>query len=123
LAKEIRPAWNIRICIVEPGSFQTNILASGDMVYPDPPAYGDLRSALAADFAGVIGTTYVGDPHKFTKSLYSVVAGDKIPLHLPMGQDALAMVKRSIMQLSTMITDAEPWSTDLKRDDTGVSAE
>ncbi|KAF9223831.1 NAD(P)-binding protein [Gyrodon lividus] len=120
LANEVLPAWNIRVCIIEPGGFHTNA-TSVATVYPEHPAYSDKSSAIAASRASLVGATFEGDPHKLTKALYSVVAGDKIPLHLPMGQDALAMLKEKVEKLGALIPDAEIWSTDLKRDDAGFS--
>ncbi|KAF9236696.1 hypothetical protein BU15DRAFT_63748 [Melanogaster broomeanus] len=122
LAKEVLPAWNIRICIIEPGHFATTA-ASTATRFQDPPAYNDKLSALAAlREAMVRSTMFAGDPHKLTAAIYRMVAGDKIPLHLPMGQDALAMVKEKVKELGAVITEAEPWSADLKRDDAGGSA-
>ncbi|KAF9234463.1 hypothetical protein BU15DRAFT_89984 [Melanogaster broomeanus] len=108
LAKEVLPAWNIRV---------------GDLiVFPyQPPAYNDKSSAIAAAHEEIGKTMVEGDPQKFTAAIYRMVAGDEIPLHLPMGQDALAGLKGKVEELGKVITEAEPWSGDLKRDDAGGS--
>ncbi|KAF9236699.1 hypothetical protein BU15DRAFT_76659 [Melanogaster broomeanus] len=120
LAKEVLPAWNIRICIIEPGGFATKA-ATTATYFPDPPAYNDKSSAIAAAHEEIGKTMVEGDPQKFTAAIYRMVAGDEIPLHLPMGQDALAGLKGKVEELGKVITEAEPWSGDLKRDDAGGS--
>ncbi|KAF9236698.1 hypothetical protein BU15DRAFT_76658 [Melanogaster broomeanus] len=120
LAKEVLPAWNIRICIIEPGGFATKA-ATNLTLFPDPPAYNDKSSAIAALREAVGTTIFEGDADKLTAAIYRMVAGDRIPLHLPMGQDALAGLKGRVEELGKVITEAEPWSADLKRDDAGGS--
>ncbi|KAF9236700.1 hypothetical protein BU15DRAFT_76660 [Melanogaster broomeanus] len=118
LAKEVLPAWNIRICTLQPGTFLTSIIACCT-VYPNPPAYNEESSGMAATRAFLFGAPFVGDTLKFAGALYRLVAGDQIPLQLPIGQDALAMFKERVETLGRVVSDAEPWSVDLKRDDQG----
>ncbi|KIK95223.1 hypothetical protein PAXRUDRAFT_399768 [Paxillus rubicundulus Ve08.2h10] len=112
LASELLPAWNIRVCIVEPGAFKTNTLVS-TTVYPAHPAY-DESSVTATIRASMDGLTFRGDPYKFSETIYRMVAGDEIPLYLPMGRDALAMLRGRVKQLGEVLSDAAPWSIDLK---------
>ncbi|KAI0643337.1 hypothetical protein C8Q79DRAFT_1012629 [Trametes meyenii] len=41
LSKEVDPAWNIKVTIIEPGSFKTSVLDKNMIVVPQHPAYAD----------------------------------------------------------------------------------
>lgn len=90
-------------------------------VFPENSVYGNETSLLAASRSklAVPGFRWPGDPAKFAKAIYSLVEGGNIPLHFPIGQDALAMVQRKVESLGKEIAEAAPWSVDLWRD--GVS--
>ncbi|KAI9568292.1 hypothetical protein HD554DRAFT_2205167 [Boletus coccyginus] len=120
LAMELLPQWNIKICIIQAGGFDTNVL-SNFTVFPENSVYSNETSLLAASRSklAVPGFRWPGDPAKFAKAIYSLVEGGNIPLHFPIGQDALAMVQRKVESLGKEIAEAAPWSVDLWRD--GVS--
>jgi hypothetical protein len=71
-----------------------------------------LRNILAAP-----GFKSQGDPNKFAKTIYSLVENGNIPLHLPIGKDALWMAKEAAELREKEISGAVPWSTDLLHDD------
>ncbi|KIJ67113.1 hypothetical protein HYDPIDRAFT_26515 [Hydnomerulius pinastri MD-312] len=122
LAKELLPAWNIKICIIEPGGFKTNSNTSSAIVFPEHPAYKDESSATAALRKSVLETTFEGDANKFSNTIYRMATGGNVPLRLPMGEDALATLKAIVEKRGTVIVEAAPWNVDLKRDDAGGEA-
>ena len=86
---------------------------------PENPVYNDeaspfilLRNTLTAP-----GSKLEGDPKKFAKTVYSLVESGDIPLHLPIGKDALLKAKEAAESREKEISWAAPWSTDLLRDD------
>ena len=42
--------------------------------------------------------------------------GKKIPLFLPIGEDALDRLQHKLGKMSKVLVDAAPWSADLKKD-------
>lgn len=85
---------------------------------PENPVYSDKTSALAT-FRSTLsapGFSFGGDPAKFVKAIYSLVEDGDMPLHLPIGQDALAVAKEKVKTLGKEISEAAPWSADLLRD-------
>ena len=81
--------------------------------------YSDEASPLTAlrNILTAPGFEFEGDPNKFAKTIYSLVESGDIPLHLPIGQDALAVAKEVAELREKEIAGAAPWSTDLLRDD------
>ena len=63
---------------------------------------------------------YAGDPYKFAETLHRLVVGadegKKIPLFLPMGEDALELLQDKLRRMNEVLADAAPWSADLKKD-------
>jgi len=118
LSKEILPQWNIKICILQIGCFDTNVIPNGTFL-PENPVYKNeaspftrLRNRMTAP-----GFKFQGDPNKFTKTIYSLVESGDIPLHLPIGKDTLLKAKEVAESREKEISWAAPWSTDLLRDD------
>ena len=74
-------------------------------------------STAARNILTAPGFKFQGDPNKFAKTIYSLVVSGNIPLHLPIGKDALEMAKEAAELREKEISGAVPWSTDLLRDD------
>ncbi|KIJ61446.1 hypothetical protein HYDPIDRAFT_31315 [Hydnomerulius pinastri MD-312] len=107
------------ICIIEPGAFYTSGI--GKMkTYATHPAYNEKASPAAVVHAAITAGTPEGDANKFSQAVYRLANGDNIPLHLPMGQDALAILQDRVKKLSAIVSEVAPWSADLKRDDLGA---
>ncbi|KAF8551376.1 hypothetical protein OG21DRAFT_1524483 [Imleria badia] len=96
-AKEILPQWNIKICILQVGSFNTNGLPNAK-IFPESLVYDDQASPFTAlrYILTAPGFKFEGDQNKFAKMIYSVVERGHFPLHLPVGQDALMVVKEMV---------------------------
>jgi len=63
----------------------------------------------------LVGAELEGDAEKFTRTVYQVVQGGKIPLRLPMGLDAIEILKGKIESLKATLAETASWSADLKR--------
>jgi len=123
LVKELLPQWNIKVCIIQPGAFYTNGPLKAT-IFPANPVYDGKDSALAAlRNAWTTGNPeeiLQGDPKKFAKAVYALVESGNMPLHLPVGQDALEGARQKVEALGKDISEASPWSADLLRDKTAL---
>jgi NAD(P)-dependent dehydrogenase (short-subunit alcohol dehydrogenase family) len=92
LAEEVAP-FGIKVLIVEPGAFRTDLFASGTPVMSEPmPAY-----------EGTVGPTreYVttnhgeqpGDPRKAAAAIASALDAEETPLRLALGGDAIDNIR------------------------------
>lgn len=97
LAKELVP-FGIKVTIVEPGAFQTNFFAGSKAFaaralseYADSAA-GKVRDAMLHP-----RERQSGDPARGAAAIIEAVEADDPPLHLALGADALASVRRQLM--------------------------
>lgn len=64
--------------------------------------------------------SFDGDPYKLAEMLHrlivSVEDGKKIPLYLPVGEDALQLLQDRQRKMNKVLVEAAPWSADLKKD-------
>ncbi len=90
LAAELEP-FGIQSMVVEPGVFRTDFLDPSSVQLPDGrlAAYDGTPAHVTLDWAGEANHTQLGDPVKGAAFIYEVAAGEKLPLHLPVGQDSL----------------------------------
>jgi NAD(P)-dependent dehydrogenase (short-subunit alcohol dehydrogenase family) len=92
LAQEIKPL-GLQLTIVEPGGFRTD-WAGASMAYAEPleayrPSVGAMRDFLR-QYAG----QEPGDPRKGAEVILGIAAHPDAPLRLPLGNDALAVLRR-----------------------------
>ncbi|KAF8440489.1 hypothetical protein L210DRAFT_1058177 [Boletus edulis BED1] len=106
----------VGICILQPGAFYTNVIAA-TQTFPVHPAYTECITAAVRDTFEAI--PFDGDPYKFGEMLYRLVTradnGKKIPLFLPVGEDALQILQGRLRKMNKVLVDAAPWSADLKK--------
>ncbi|MEV3937131.1 SDR family NAD(P)-dependent oxidoreductase [Glycomyces sp. NPDC049804] len=86
LAGEVAP-FGVRVMIVEPSRFRTGFHGALEFTEADA-VYGDTLAAVRADMAGVDGRQE-GDPDKAARIITDLVAGDDLPLRLPLGAEAV----------------------------------
>jgi hypothetical protein len=108
-----------QVCIIEPGAFQTSG-NNGPVLLPQHPAYANESFASSVLRQRLKGAVFEGDAEKFTRTVYEVVQGGKIPRRLPMGLDALEVLNVKIENLKATVDETKGWSVDLKRADGGV---
>lgn len=118
LERELPPSWNIKICIIEPGLFHTDVLNNAE-VLPQHPAYTD-ESFASVIRRKVVGAVLEGDADKFTRTVYEVVQGGNIPKRLPMGLDSIDLLNGKIELLKATVAETKGLSVDLKRDGGGI---
>jgi len=117
VAGELDPAWNIKLCIVEPGGFDTAVVSSMPAL-PIHPAYATNESLASTFMRKVVqGVRFDGDPAKLAKVLRSIVESGDIPSRLPIGLDAVSIVRSKGQRLQDTAQNTEKWSVDVRRDD------
>jgi NAD(P)-dependent dehydrogenase (short-subunit alcohol dehydrogenase family) len=105
LAGEVAP-FGIKVTIVEPGSFRTNLLIGSTTNVPTRiPAYEESCGAWRRTLGSMAGRE-PNDPARGAQALLLLADSPDPPLRLPLGKDAFAMVDRKLDQVRR---DIEPW--------------
>lgn len=99
--------------------FDINTIAATCILPMIHPAYVDTVTAALRD--ALEEMSFGGDPYKFADTMYRIVVGDrdgkKIPLFLPIGEDALEIkLQHRVRKTDSPVVDTAPWSADLKKD-------
>ena len=104
LAQEVA-AFGIKVLLVEPGNFRTNLLGSGTRAMPAMDAY---RQSVGGTrkFARDMHGAQVGDPLKAAAAIDLALEAERTPLRLQLGEDAVAAVRT---HAKTMLEDLEHW--------------
>jgi NAD(P)-dependent dehydrogenase (short-subunit alcohol dehydrogenase family) len=106
VAAEIAP-FNIRLLIVEPGSFRTGLLGPSMRAAPALEAYAETVGATRAFFESAAGTQ-AGDPAKAAAAILSVLDAEQPPLRLPLGPDAVDGIRAKHDALRAELDRWEP---------------
>jgi NAD(P)-dependent dehydrogenase (short-subunit alcohol dehydrogenase family) len=105
LAKEVAP-FGVRVLIVEPGAFRTNLFGSAfrDMPIIDAyePTVGQTRAYVAATHR-----TQVGDPAKAARAIADAVDAGAPHLRLPLGADAVDLIRGKLAEISADVDVSE----------------
>jgi len=104
LAQEVA-ALGIKVLLVEPGNFRTNLLGSGTREMPALDAY-HLSVGGTREFARGMHGAQIGDPLKAAAAIDLALAAEKTPLRLQLGEDAVTAVRE---HARTMLQDLENW--------------
>ncbi|WP_026065990.1 SDR family oxidoreductase [Actinoalloteichus spitiensis] len=107
LAAELAP-FGIQSMVVEPGVFRTDFLDASSVQLPGSRItdYDDTPAHVTLDWAEEANHKQLGDPVKGAAFIYRVASGDKLPLHLPVGQDAL---DRRCAMTERIERETAPW--------------
>jgi NAD(P)-dependent dehydrogenase (short-subunit alcohol dehydrogenase family) len=97
LAQEVAP-FGIKVLIVEPGQFRTQLAGSG---MRHMPVVGATR-----EFAHSMHNTQAGDPRKAAVAIAKALQAENTPLRLPLGGDSVDAVRA---HAQAMLKDMEAW--------------
>ncbi|MGI5522176.1 oxidoreductase [Micromonospora sp. CA-259024] len=109
LVAEVAP-FGIKVLIVEPGAFRTNLNAAGAMLRaPAIDAYADSVGVVAANLDAADGRQ-PGDPAKAAAAILAALDADPTPLRLVLGNDAADAISASLEQARAEFLAWEPTS-------------
>ncbi|KAI0690055.1 hypothetical protein BC835DRAFT_1407660 [Cytidiella melzeri] len=116
MAQELDSAWNIKISLVEAGTFRTSALEAAVRL-PVPEVYMSPTSGLikAEQLLGHIDKpgTKLGDPRKGAEKIYELSTLPHPPLRLLLGADAIGFVQSQLDSISADLEEYKSWSTDV----------
>ena len=115
LAQEMAP-FGVKVLVVEPGQFRTNLAGTGMRHMPALQAYAPVVGATR-EFAHAMHETQAGDPRKAAAAIERALAAPNTPLRLQLGGDAVDAVKAHAQALLAELADWEAVgrSTDFDR--------
>lgn len=104
LAQEVAP-FGIKVLIVEPGQFRTQLAGSGMRHMPVIEAYQPVVGATR-EFAHSMHNTQAGDPRKAAVAIAKALEAEHTPLRLQLGGDSVDAVRAHAQAL---LKDMEAW--------------
>ena len=104
LALEVKP-FGVKVLIVEPGAFRTELAGSAMRYMPVMPAYQDVIGGIRTVMNDLNGTQ-PGDPAKLARAVALALESDVTPLRLQLGADSIAAVRTHAEQL---LKDLSVW--------------
>ncbi|KAI0828694.1 NAD-P-binding protein [Trametes gibbosa] len=125
LAKEVDPAWNIKVAIVEPGAFKTSVfnLDTSMVLVPQHPAYANpalpvyhFRGAFLKGAGQEVDTPADLAPADTSLAVAKIIEFSRLsspPLHFPLGKDSIGLIREKIKTLTEEINQYESWSENL----------
>jgi NAD(P)-dependent dehydrogenase (short-subunit alcohol dehydrogenase family) len=104
LAQEMAP-FGVKVLIVEPGQFRTELAGGGMRHMPQIEAYKDVIGGTRA-FAHQMHQTQDGDPAKAAIAIETALDAPATPLRLVLGHDAVDAIRA---HAQTLLTDMLTW--------------
>lgn len=104
LAAELAP-FGIKVLIVEPGQFRTELAGAAMKHMPEIEAYKDTVGKIR-DFAKTMGGTQEGDPLKAAAAIDKALNAETTPLRLQLGKDAIDAIRQ---HSATLLKDLAEW--------------
>ena len=116
LAQEMA-AFGVKVLIVEPGQFRTQLAGSGMRHMPAIDAYESVVGGTR-QFARTMHNTQAGDPRKAAAAIEQALDAEQTPLRLQLGGDSVDAVRA---HAETLLKDMKAWeaisrATDLDAD-------
>ena len=105
LATEVAPL-GLRVLIVEPGAFRTQLFGTAFRSMPEIPAYAATVGATRAWVAQAAGTQE-GDPAKAARAIVDAVIAGAPTLRLPLGADAVKSIRDKLAQVAKDVDQTE----------------
>lgn len=106
LAGEIAPL-GLKVLLVEPGMFRTSLLGANYRAMPALPAYEATMAPMRA-YTDSQRDAQAGDPHKAAKAIVDAVEAGVPTLRLPLGGDAVEMIRGAMARLAADVDRHEP---------------
>ena len=98
--------FGIKVMIVEPGAFRTNLFGPGAAVMSaENPAYAETSGATRRFVENGDGTQ-PGDPVKAAAAIRTALAAESTPLRLPLGGDAVDGI---VARLDSLRSEVAAW--------------
>jgi len=97
LAQEMAP-FGVKVLIVEPGAFRTELVGSAMREMPQIAAYADVVGPTRA-FAHDMHQTQAGDPAKAAAAIEAAIEAKDTPLRLVLGSDAVDAIRAHAQRL------------------------
>lgn len=104
LAAEMAP-FGVKVLIVEPGAFRTDLVGGAMREMPEIEAYRDVVGGTR-DFAHGMHNTQAGDPRKAAAAIERALAAEVTPLRLQLGADAVDTIRA---HADTLLADLATW--------------
>jgi len=106
LAQEVAP-FGIKVLIVEPGQFRTQLAGSG---MRHMPIIEDYQSVVGVtrEFARTMHNTQAGDPRKAAAAIERALKAERTPLRLQLGGDAVDAVRAHAQAL---LKEMDEWES------------
>jgi NAD(P)-dependent dehydrogenase (short-subunit alcohol dehydrogenase family) len=98
LAKEVAP-FGVRVLIVEPGAFRTNLFGNAFRSMPALDVYAPTVGPTRA-YASQSHGAQAGDPAKAAKAIIDAVVAGAPTLRLPLGADAVGGIKQKLDEVA-----------------------
>ncbi|KAF8551559.1 NAD(P)-binding protein [Imleria badia] len=117
LVDELDPAWNIKVTLLEPGPFRTEITQSNYRSAPQHPAYADpaLRASQARKYFTAT-ELWDGDVTKAVVVIDKVSQLEDAPIRFPLHKKVVAALRDKAKGLSAVADKYESWNDDLYHD-------
>ncbi|GJE91664.1 NAD(P)-binding protein [Phanerochaete sordida] len=120
LAQELDPEWNIKVCLVVPGTFRTEVRAKAATV-PAPPAYTSVKSINEA--RTYLDTAWspsramrIGDTDKAVARIFEVSKLESMPSRVFLGTDCVKSVRAKLARVTAEVDASEEWAQGLLED-------
>jgi len=115
LAQELKP-FGVKVLIVEPGQFRTNLAGASMRHMPVMDAYRDIVGGTR-QFSHDMHGTQAGDPAKAAAAIEAALDATNTPLRLQLGDDAVDAVRDHAHALLRELGDWEQLARDTSFDD------
>jgi NAD(P)-dependent dehydrogenase (short-subunit alcohol dehydrogenase family) len=106
---EVAP-FGVRVLVVEPGAFRTQLFGSAFRSMPEHPAYASTVGPVRAWIKSA-ADKQEGDPKKAAKAIADAVAAGAPNLRLPLGADAVKNIREKLAKVTADVDATESVAT------------
>lgn len=114
LAQELKP-FNVKVLIVEPGQFRTDLAGDAMKHMPEMEAYKETAGGTR-EFARGMNRTQFGDPWKAARAIELALDSANTPLRLQLGEDAVGAIRGHAEKMLAEMAEWETVAVDTKID-------